>query len=93
MGWMTADYWIWGADNDMSGKVLLAGYGVVAIPGTCVWDAQSRDRLFQENQDRVGASDVRLYEARWVSQQDALAQAFAPWASVSGPIQCPHPHA
>lgn len=81
-----------GADNDLSSKILDAGFGVVGIPGACVKDHDVRDATHADTTNHAQA-DMALVEARWKDHKDRLTRFWEEhWKAVSGPWECGRTH-
>jgi len=84
LGWFDEDIKMYGSDNALSFKVLLAGKGVVGIPNAKLIHHAHQDPLRKENQkDR--RSDARLLRDRYFPRVNEMRAVYNQYSRLGGP--------
>lgn len=92
VGWFEPTCKHYAVDNDLSAKVLDAGWGVVGIPGACLKDHDPKDESYQSNNRQYMGDSQKIIEPKWAPHQERLARVWKEkWAMMSGPYECANP--
>lgn len=62
VGWFDSDLTMYGSDNSLTFRVLLAGRGVASIPGARVWHHVQMDQWKTENQNYRPGDSQKLHQ-------------------------------
>lgn len=84
LGWFDDDLQMYGADNALSFKVLLAGKGIASIPGARVVHYVHEDRFRLDNQKHRMA-DSQLLQQRYYSRLEDMRVVYDRFRRLSGP--------
>jgi GT2 family glycosyltransferase len=68
IGWFDEDIYMYGCDNSLAFRVLLAGYGVSDIPGACVIHHSEKDNIRTENQ-RQRSRDNEVLSSKYMHRK------------------------
>jgi len=88
LGWFDPDVSMYGSDNSLTFKVLLAGKGVVGIPGTRLIHHAQADAQKQRNVTTQPADHKRLFD-RYEVLMPLMRQQYARFAKAQGPMVVP----
>jgi len=84
VGWFDEELTMYGSDNSLAFRVLLAGKGVASIPGARVWHHVQLDQWKKENQRHRVADGSKLHQ-KYFPRVDQMRTTYRATRHLSGP--------
>lgn len=84
VGWFDEDLMMYGSDNSLTFRVLLAGKGVASIPGARIWHHVQLDQWKKENQKHRQPDGTKLH-AKYFPRVEQMRSVYSKTKHLSGP--------
>lgn len=84
VGWFDTDLTMYGSDNSLTFRVLLAGYGVATVPGPLIIHHSERDTMRIEN-EHLRRTDADIMNGKYSKYKKEMQQTYRMTQHLVGP--------